>query len=528
MGQDRFLGADRWSPARRRAVTLAAMCVAQFMIMLDVTIVNIALPAMQRDLGMTAGGLEWVVSAYALTLAALIPFGGALGDRYGRKRWFLIGMLVFTAGSVACALSSSAGALIAFRGVQGVGGALMAALTLSILTQAYPPEKRAHAIGTWGAIGGLGFGVGPVAGGLLLSAFSWASVFWVNIPVAVVGAGLAIAAVRESDPVTGRRLDVPGVVTSAAGLLGITFGFIESSSHPWGSWIVVGPLAAGVVLLAAFAWVESRVAQPMAPLGLLRSRRLSAGIVLYLANYVALTSVMFYMTLVYQDVDGWSVLRTGLSWLIMNVPFVIVASMAGRLHRRFGTAATVTAGAIAFAVGAMLLARVTTSTPLALTVIGYILVGGGAGALVPGTTHAAMSEVPAAVSGVASGLLNAGRQVGTAIGLAVLGTIGARAATSDWSSAIRSLPAGQQRIAAGQAQNVAGGRIQGVTSALGSSYRDAAVHSFLSGSKLALTIAGGLLVVAAVVSATRFRVPRENPAPSEPSVPAGQQPEVHR
>jgi DHA2 family methylenomycin A resistance protein-like MFS transporter len=523
MGQDRFLGADRWSPARRRTVTLAAMCAAQFMIMLDVTIVNIALPSMQRDLGMSAGGLEWVVSAYALALAALIPFGGALGDRYGRKRWFLVGMVIFTAGSVACALSPNAGTLIAFRGVQGAGGALMAALTLSILTQAYPPKARAHAIGTWGAIGGLGFGVGPVVGGLLLSVFGWSSVFWVNIPVAVVGLALAIAAVHESAPVAGRRLDIPGAITSAAGLLGVTFGFIESSSHSWGSSIVAGPLAAGAVLLVLFGWVESRVAQPMAPLGLLRSRRLSAGIVLYLANYVALTSVMFYMTLIYQDVDGWSVLRTGLSWLIMNGPFVIVASLAGRLNRRFGAAVTVTAGALAFGAATLVLAQVTITTPFILTVIGFILVGAGAGALVPGTTHAAMSEVPPTVSGVASGLLNAGRQIGTAIGLAVLGTIGARAATSSWSAATRSFPASLRGAAAGQTQNVAGGRVQAVTGALGGSYRDAAVHSFLSGSHLALTIAGCLLLAASIVSATRFRVSRastaavpQTEAPAEP------------
>jgi MFS transporter, DHA2 family, methylenomycin A resistance protein len=505
------------------------MCIAQFMIMLDVTIVNIALPAMQRDLGMSAGGLEWVVSAYALALAALIPFGGALGDRYGRKRWFLVGMVIFTAGSVACALSPAAGALIAFRAVQGVGGALMSALTLSILTKAYPPHPRAHAIGTWGAIGGLGFGVGPVVGGLLLSVFSWASVFWVNIPVAAVGFALALLAVRESDPVAGRRLDIPGAVTSALGLLGVTFGFIESESHPWGSAIVIGPLAAGVLFLGLFLWVEGRVAQPMAPLALLRNRRLSAGIILYLANYVALTSVMFYVTLIYQDINGWSVLRTGLSWLIMNIPFVIVASMAGRLHRHLGTAVTVTAGAIAFAVAALLLAQVTSTTPFALTVAGYVLCGAGAGALVPGTTHAAMSEVPPAVSGVASGLLNAGRQVGTAIGLAVLGTIGARAASGNWAAAAASFPASARSQAAAQAQNVSGGRVQAVASALGRSYRDPAVHAFLAGSRLALTIAGVLLALAAIVSATRFRAPRESSQPAaNPAAPAIPAPETTR
>ena len=233
------------NPETRRRLTLLATCVATFMISLDVTIVNVALPSMQRELHMTPGALEWVISAYSLSLAALVPVGGALGDHLGRKRVFLTGMAVFGLGSVGCALSPGAVALVASRAVQGVGGAAMLALSLSIITETFPPATRAGAIGAWAAIGGTGFGAGPVVGGILLSWFGWASVFWVNVPFALAGVLGATVAVRESRNPRSRGLDLPGVVTSAAGLVAVTLGLIESASRPWGSWPVAAPLVTG-------------------------------------------------------------------------------------------------------------------------------------------------------------------------------------------------------------------------------------------------------------------------------------------
>jgi MFS transporter, DHA2 family, methylenomycin A resistance protein len=294
---------------RRRRLTLLAMCISQFMILLDLTIVNVALPSMQRELSLSPGELEWVISAYALSLAALIPFGGALGDRYGRKRVFLAGMIIFVAGSVACALSSGDAALIAARAFQGVGGAAMSALTLSILTEAYPGPARAHAIGTWASIGGLGFGAGPVAGGILLSFFGWSSVFWVNMPIGAAGFALAAVAVAESPDQLSRRLDVPGLLASALGLMGVTLGLIESSCDSWWSLPVAVPLAAGVLLLVVFAVWEHRAAAPMVPPALLRARSFAASCLVYMLSTAGLTGAMFYLTLLYQDVRGWSVLR---------------------------------------------------------------------------------------------------------------------------------------------------------------------------------------------------------------------------
>jgi MFS transporter, DHA2 family, methylenomycin A resistance protein len=302
-----------FSESQRRWLTLLAMCVSLFIIQVDVTIVNVALPSIQRSLHTAPGDLEWVISAYALALAALIPVGGALGDRYGRKRIFLIGVTVFALGSVACALSRSDAALIGFRALQGVGGAGMLALTLSIITETFPGQTRAGAIGTWAAIGGTGFGVGPVMGGILLSSFGWSSVFWVNVPFTVAAVALTLAAVAESRNPASRRLDGPGVATSALGLVGITLGLIEASAHPWGSWPVLAALALGAVSMVCFALWERHSAHPMIPPALLGARSFVSASGVFLISYAAFSGLMFYVTLLYQDVNGWSALRTGLS-----------------------------------------------------------------------------------------------------------------------------------------------------------------------------------------------------------------------
>jgi DHA2 family methylenomycin A resistance protein-like MFS transporter len=486
-------------------MTLLAMCVATFMIQLDVTVVNVALPSIQRSLRTTPGGLEWVISAYALALAALIPVGGALGDRFGRKRVFLAGVTVFALGSAACALSGNDEALIGFRVLQGVGGAAMLALTLSIITETFPAEARSGAIGTWAAIGGTGFGVGPVVGGILLSLSSWASVFWVNIPFAAAAIALTLAAVPESRNLASRRLDLPGVANSALGLVGITLGLVEASSHPWVSAPVLAPVATGAALLACFALWERRAAHPMIPPVLLGARSFVSASSVYLISYAAFGGFMFYLTLLYQDVNGWSPLRTGLSWLFMNGPFLLMAQFTGLIDRRHPPSRVVGAGCAVAAVGILALSMAGATGPFALTAAGYLLAGAGFGVLVPGVTHVAMRDVPAGVSGTASGVVNASRQVGTSVGLAVLGSLGAAAATSHWHIAIRLFPASIRTAAAGQAQNVAGAHISAVAQALGPGYRHAAVQSFVHGYHLAVGISAAFLIVAAAAALLGFR-----------------------
>jgi EmrB/QacA subfamily drug resistance transporter len=504
---------SRLGESRRRRLTLLAMCVSLFIIQVDVTIVNVALPSIQQGLHMTPGGLEWVISAYALALAALIPVGGALGDRFGRRRIFLAGLTVFALGSAACALSRSDAALIGFRAVQGVGGAAMLALTLSIITETFQAGRRAGAIGTWAAVGGTGFGAGPVAGGILLSFFGWSSVFWVNIPFTVAAVALTLAAVPESRNAASRRLDGPGVATSALGLVGITLGLIEASSHAWTSGPVLAPLAAGAVFLVCFALWERRAAHPMIPPALLGARSFVSGSAVYLIGYTAFSSVLFYVTLLYQDVDGWSALRTGLSWLFLNAPFLLMAQLTGRVDRRLPPAGVVAVGCIAGAVGIFALSRVDTTTPFVLTAVGYVLAGAGFGVLVPGVTHVAMRDVPDGVSGAASGIVNASRQVGTSVGLAVLGSLGVTAATSSWDAAVRRFPASVQDAAAAQSQNVAGAHIGAVTHALGPAYRDAAAQSFVHGYHVAVGIGAACTLVAAATALLGFRRPRLGAVP---------------
>jgi EmrB/QacA subfamily drug resistance transporter len=505
---------------RRQRLTLAAMCIAQGMTLLDVTIVNTALPSIQRQLHMTPGRLEWVISAYALSLAAFIPLGGALGDRFGRKRLFLAGMVVFTIGSIACALSSTDLDLIGSRALQGVGGAVMSALTLSILTETYPPARRAGAFGIWAAIAGLGFGLGPVVGGLLLSVFDWSSIFWVNVPVAVAGLVVTVLAVAESRDPSARHLDAVGVVALALGLLGVTFGLIESSTNPWGSRLVAGPLLVGVAFVVGFALWERRTETPMLPPQLLRARSFVTGCGVYLLAYLALTGVMFYVTLLFQNIDGWSPLRTGLSWLSMNIPFLVTAQFAGRLNRRFPAAAVVAGGCLVGACGVATLGSLGESTPFAVAFVGYVLLGSGWGALVPSTINVAMRDVPPGTSGGASGIVNAARQVGTSVGLAVLGAIGVHAATSAWAARTSSVAGAAQH-----AQAVAGAQIALVTTSLGPAVRGDAVDAFLTGYHWALLTAAACTLVAGGVAAVGLRhVGR--PAVPEPAPTLGRTPAV--
>jgi DHA2 family methylenomycin A resistance protein-like MFS transporter len=493
------------NPTWQRRLTLLAMCIAQGMILLDVTIVNIALPSIQRELNASSGELEWVISAYALSLAALIPLSGSLGDRFGRKRFFAAGMVVFALGSVACALSASALELIAARALQGVGGAIMSALALSILSETYSGKARAGAIGIWATVAGLGFGLGPVVGGLLLGVFGWSSIFWVNVPFAVVGIALTVTVVPESRNPDTRQVDVPGVLTSAAGLLALIFGLIESASDSWTSAPVAVPLAAGLVLLASFVWWELRAPVPMIPPAVLKLRSFTTSCGIYLLSYASLTGVYFYLTLLYQDVDGWTALRTGLSWLILNIPFLVMAQFTGRLSRRLPARAIAGGGCLVTAAGIITLSTVTPSSPFVLTVIGYVLFGTGTGMWIPGVANVAMRDVPPGLSGTASGVFNASRQVGTSIGLAILGAIGADAATSAWTSQAAHLPGPARRAAIGQARNVASARISAVTRALGAGQRAAAEQAFSHGYQLAVLIAGLGLIAAAIIAVFGLR-----------------------
>jgi EmrB/QacA subfamily drug resistance transporter len=415
------------SPGRQRWTLLAA-CASQFMILLDVTIVNVALPSIQRELDVSAGSLVWTINAYVLPLASFILVGGALGDRYGRKRVFALGFALFTLFSVGCALSTSDHLLIAFRALQGVGAALLAPLSLSILVDAFEPERRPWAIGIWATIAGLGFGLGPVLGGALIEAFDWSAIFWVNVPIGVAGLVATLARVRESRDPTPRRIDLVGAALSAGALFCLTLGLVETDDHAWTSAFTLTLLGAAVVLAAGFVVYEARHADPMLPLDFFRRRAFTVANLDYLLMYAALTGTLFFVSLYFQNVKGFSALETGVSWLTMNVPFLLVSPFAGRLQQRLGARAVVVVGALLAGLGVLDLGLLGVDSTFLQAVPGYVLVGVGYGAAVPAISAVAMGAIEVQRAGVASGVLNTARQVGSAVGLAALGSIATAAA----------------------------------------------------------------------------------------------------
>jgi EmrB/QacA subfamily drug resistance transporter len=354
------------------------------MMVLDVMIVSVALPSLQRELRLSPAGLEWVVSAYALALAALIPTGGALGDHFGRKRTFLSGVLLFTLASVGCALAVSGGMLIGFRVIQGIGGAVMASLTLALIAEAYPPETRTGPIGLWAAVSGLAVAGGAVVGGLLLSVFPWSSIFWVNVPIGAATLVICRFAVAESREPVPRPFDTGGVTLSSAGLLLLTFGFVEASDATWRSPVVAACVAAGVAILVIFFVWEHRAASPMVPTALLRTASFSPACAVYLLAYLAFSGFIYYVTLFFQNVDGWSALRTGLSWLFFCLPYFAIAQLGGWVQRWLPVATAVGIGCFIAAAGMLGMSQVRVSTPFAWPAICYILVGVGFGLMVPG------------------------------------------------------------------------------------------------------------------------------------------------
>jgi EmrB/QacA subfamily drug resistance transporter len=488
--------------------TLLAVCVGQAMILLDVTIVNVALPSIQRELGVTPGNLEWVVNAYALALASLLLVGGALGDRYGRKRVYITGLVAFTLFSAACALARDDPQLIAFRALQGAGAAMMAPLTLAILVDAFPAERRTTAIGIWAGVSGLGFGLGPVVGGVLIGAFDWSAVFWVNVPLGALAVVLTVVGVRESRDPAGRRLDPVGTVLVAGGLFLLTFGLVETNEHAWTSVRVVALLVAAVALLALFVVWEHRVADPMVPPSLFRDLRFGTANAVYVLAYIALAAMFFFLTLYFQNVRGWSALETGISWIPLNVPFLLITPFAGRINAWFGAARVSAVGVLIGAVAMVGFAQVELGSSYLAVGPFYVLAGVGYGLAVPAIASVAMGAVPGAQAGAGSGVLNSSRQLGTTLGLAVLGSISVAAVTRAWDDRVAGLPPVVRGHADALVQRVAGGEGRAVGSLLGLETPRPAFEAFISGLHAAMWVAAAGMLVAAAIAFVGLRARR--------------------
>jgi EmrB/QacA subfamily drug resistance transporter len=426
------VNATRLLPAQRVNSTsflLFVVCLAQFMVILDVSVVNIALPSMRDSLGFSTTGLQWVVNAYTITFAGFLMLGGRSADLLGRRRVFLVGTALFVLSSLACAVAGSRGMLIGARALQGFGGAVVSPATLSIITSSLRegPERN-RGVAAWGAIGGLGASSGALLGGLLTQVLGWPAIFAINVPIGALVIVLALRAIPADARVADERhFDATGALLMTAGLVSLTYGIVRTDALGWGSLGVLVPVAVAALLIGAFALVETRVSRaPLVPLSIFRLRQLRTANLVVVLMYAALFSMFFFVTLYLQQVLGDGALQAGLSFLPVTLSVFTGSTLAPRLVRRVGVRGTVTAGMLLAAAGLVLLTGVRPGgSYFALVLPGGMLSGLGMGLGLVGSTIAATQGVPSAQSGLASGLLNTSRLFGGALGLAVLSTIAA-------------------------------------------------------------------------------------------------------
>ncbi|MGH3020964.1 MAG: MFS transporter, partial [Gaiellaceae bacterium] len=408
----------------RKWWTLGALAFALFMIMLDNTVVNVALPSIQRDLDIGLSELEWTVNAYALTFAVLMLSGGKLADFFGRRRVFLIGLAIFTLASLACGLATSGGTLIGARMIQGVGAAIMLPATLSIISATFPPHQRGMAIGIWAGVSAMALAIGPLIGGLITEHIDWSWIFFVNVPIGVLGIVVSALVIHESrDTSADQRLDIPGLLASAVALFALTFALIEANAYGWGDPLIVGLFVLSAVAFAAFVWLEAHQRSPMLDLSLFRSSTFAGANVVALLVTLAMFGVFFFMSIYMQNVLGYSATKTGAVFLPMTVLIILIAPAAGKFSDRVGSRWLMTVGMSCLTLALLVFSRLGLGSTFWDIFPGLLAGGLGMGLVMTPMTAAALGSVPVAKSGVGSGVLNTFRQVGGALGIAVMGAI---------------------------------------------------------------------------------------------------------
>src|SRR3954471_15076508 len=407
----------------RKWWTLVAVAVGTFMLLLDITIVNVALPDIQRSLDATLADLQWVIDAYALTLAAFQLTAGSLADRFGRRKVYAIGIVVFTLGSFLCGVANSPVFLSLARAFQGIGGAIMFPCALALISSAFQGRERGTAFGVFGAITGIAVAVGPVVGGALVSALSWRWIFFVNLPVGVFALVVSLRQVAESRNPHARHVDFPGLVTFSLGLGALVYGLIRSSEDGWGATNVVGSLLAAVVLLAAFVVVEMRGREPMFDLSLLRKPTFVGGLIAAFTISASLFAAFPYLVLYLQLGLGFSAIEIGVRFLVLSGPIFITAAVAGRLADSVPTRFLIGPGFLFIGVSLFLMRGIEPGMTWTHLIPGFILAGIGAGLVNVPLAQTAVGVVEPARAGMASGINATFRQVGIATGVAALGAI---------------------------------------------------------------------------------------------------------
>jgi EmrB/QacA subfamily drug resistance transporter len=403
--------------------TLAAVCLGTFMLLLDITIVNVALPDIQASLGASFSDLQWVIDAYALTLAALLLTTGSLADLFGRRRLYLIGVALFTVASALCGAAQSPLMLELSRGLQGIGGATMFSVSLALLATAFRGKERGVAFGVWGAITGVAVAVGPIVGGGLVSGLSWRWIFFVNLPIGVLALALTVLRVAESRDEQARRPDWAGFVLFTAALASLIYALIESGRSSFTATPVLACFAAAAVLLVAFVVVEARSAHAMFDLRLFRLPTFVGGDIAAFGVSAGIFSVLLYLVLYLQDVLGYSALQTGLRLLILSGGVLLVSGVAGRLSSKVPVRALIGPGLLLVGVGLLLMRGLTAGSSWTHLIAGLAVAGIGVGLINPPLASTAVGVVEPRRSGMASGINSTFRQVGIATGIALLGTL---------------------------------------------------------------------------------------------------------
>ncbi len=408
----------------RKWWTLGALSFALFMIMLDNTVVNVALPSIKRDLGISQSELEWTVAAYALTFASLLLTGGKLGDLVGRRLIFMIGLAVFTISSLLCGLSGSAAELIAARAVQGIGAALMMPATLSIITATFAARERGMAIGVWAGVSAMALAIGPLLGGVITEHISWNWIFYVNVPIGVGGIIAALLVVPESkDRSREQRLDLPGLLSSGIGLFALVYALIEANQYGWSSARIVGLFVLSAISLTSFVLLELHQRLPMLDLSLFKNGTFAGANIVAMLVTLAMFGIFVFFPLYMQTMLGWSPIQAGAALVPWTLMVVIFAPIAGKLSDRVGSRWLMAGGMTVVSICCLMLSMISLHSSFWQLLPGFILGGLGMAFVMTPMSAAAMGAAPVNKAGVASGVLNTFRQVGVALGIGIMGAI---------------------------------------------------------------------------------------------------------
>jgi EmrB/QacA subfamily drug resistance transporter len=478
---------------------LAVLCLSLLVIGLDNTILNVALPSLVNDLHASTSQLQWIVDAYTLVFAGLLLTAGSLGDRYGRRYALAAGLIVFGVGSAMSAFAGSTTQLIATRALMGAGGALIMPATLSILTNVFPPDERGRAIGIWAGVSGLGIAIGPVTGGWLLGHFWWGSIFLVNVPVVVFALIVGRLIVPNTKDPGAPKLDPVGAGLSIVGLVALVYGIIEAPAKGWGSTEILTSFAIAAVVLTAFVVWELRSDHPMLNMGFFRNPRFTAASMSVMLVFFALFGSLFFLTQYLQFVLGYTALQAGIRVAPIALVLMISAPISGRLVSKVGNKVLVAGGMTLVAGGLFVLSMATISSGYGLVLVGLLVLGLGMGMAMAPATESIMGSVPLAKAGVGSAMNDTTRQIGGALGVAILGSIMSSVYTSSLAAAVGGVPAKVAEAATSSlgAALQAGARIGGKA---GEALVTAAKTSFIEGMDRGLVVGAAVALVGALVS----------------------------